>query len=137
MTPRSMQEAALWHQQNYGQSYSQRLHGQQGYQPQAFLQSYGYGGGGNQAFHGFVEDGSIHSGSGGSGGGRSNRGGGGRSNYAGAQDSGPYMMSGGLGPASGGNRAFQSSGGNGGEFGGGRPNGGGGRNSKSLETPIR
>ncbi|KAK1063151.1 hypothetical protein LTR74_009723 [Friedmanniomyces endolithicus] len=68
--------------------------------------------------------------------------------YAGAQDSGPYMMSGGLGPASGGgNRAFQISGGNqafqgrsedrrihgnGGGFGGGRRNhgnGGGGRNN--------
>ncbi|KAK0262804.1 hypothetical protein LTS09_002779 [Friedmanniomyces endolithicus] len=212
MIPRSMQEAAQWHQQNNGQSYSQRMHGQQqGRQPQAHQQPYGYSGG-NQAFHGFVEDGSIHSGSGGSGGGRSNRGGGrndgggnqafqgfvedgsihsgsggsggGRSNrgeegrtseaparrrpdeigveykehyYAGPQDSGPYMMSGGLGPASGGgNRAFQSSGGNrafqgrsedrrthdnGGEFGGGRPNdgngGGGGRNSKSLKPPTR
>ncbi|KAK0936522.1 hypothetical protein LTR29_011926 [Friedmanniomyces endolithicus] len=157
MTPRTMQEAAQWHQQNYGHSYSQRLHEQQGHQPQAHQQPYGYGGGGgNQAFHGFVEDGSIHSGSGGSGGGRSNRGGGGRNKYAGPQDSGPHMMSGGLGPASGGdNRAFQSSGGNrafqrpsedrrthdnGGGFAVGRSNGGGGgggRNSKSLEPPTR
>ncbi|KAK1824889.1 hypothetical protein LTR12_000684 [Friedmanniomyces endolithicus] len=191
MTPRTMQAAAQWHQQNYGHSYSQRLHEQQGHQPQAHQQPYGYGGGGgNQAFHGFVEDGSIHSGSGGSGGGRSNRGGGGRNSktppprrrsdaigvqckehydtceqylhsfflleYAGPQDSGPHMMSGGLGPASGGdNRAFQSSGGNrafqrpsedrrthdnGGGFAVGRSNGGGGgggRNSKSLEPPTR
>ncbi|KAK0938601.1 hypothetical protein LTR29_009812 [Friedmanniomyces endolithicus] len=87
MIPRSMQEAALWHQQNYGQSYSQRLNGQQGYQPrqayqqqEAYQQPYGYGGG-NQAFHGFVDDESIHSGSGGFGDGRSNRGGGCRNTW--------------------------------------------------------